>query len=178
MGSATEDSGLFAHTASGLLARKGGARPALRPQAWADDASAPQSQDRAEFRDAAPANDEAALDTSQHLPSRHLRGRISAGFAAAVAQYAPVANAELTPVATHPAPARKRSRRRALDRGGKAAFTLRIDAERHALLRQTCLAANRSAQQVLIEALDRLIADYSPIDTLSGQTGPAFGTKA
>jgi hypothetical protein len=37
----------------------------------------------------------------------------------------------------------------------RVAFTLRLDSERHGQLRQIALAQGRSAQQVLVEALDR-----------------------
>jgi hypothetical protein len=45
--------------------------------------------------------------------------------------------------------------------GKKVAFTLRFDPRRHALLRACCTAERRSAQSLLIEALDRLV-DATP----------------
>ena len=60
-------------------------------------------------------------------------------------------------------------RRSALAEGRRAAFTLRLDAERHLKLRLACVVANRSAQQLVTEALDALIAGMSEIDSLSEQ---------
>jgi len=45
--------------------------------------------------------------------------------------------------------------------GKKVAFTLRLDPRRHALLRACCTAERRSAQALLVEALDRLV-DATP----------------
>lgn len=45
----------------------------------------------------------------------------------------------------------------------KAAFTLRLDAERHLELRLLSAVSKRSAQQILVEALDSLIADHKKL---------------
>jgi hypothetical protein len=60
-------------------------------------------------------------------------------------------------------------RRSALDRGARAAFTLRMDAERHLKLRLACTIRNRSAQQLVTEALDRLIDELPDLATLAAQ---------
>lgn len=59
--------------------------------------------------------------------------------------------------------------------GRKAAFTLRIDPERHLRLRLLSAVTNRSAQQLLIEALDSLIARNDQLQDLADQieTRPA-----
>lgn len=49
----------------------------------------------------------------------------------------------------------------------KAAFTLRIDADRHLRLRLLSAVTNRSAQQLLIEALDALIARNDQLKDLA-----------
>ncbi|MCE7798485.1 hypothetical protein LWE61_18255 [Sphingobium sufflavum] len=49
----------------------------------------------------------------------------------------------------------------------KSAFTLRIDADRHLRLRLLSAVTNRSAQQLLIGALDALIARHPHIDALA-----------
>jgi hypothetical protein len=48
-------------------------------------------------------------------------------------------------------------RRSALADGRRAAFTLRVDAERHLKLRLACTIKGRSAQALVTEALDRLL---------------------
>lgn len=66
-------------------------------------------------------------------------------------------------------PARRKSRRQAADSGRRAAFTLRLDAERHLKLRLACTVRNRSAQQVVTEALDRLLNAMPEIEALAAQ---------
>jgi len=60
-------------------------------------------------------------------------------------------------------------RRSALAEGRRAAFTLRLDVERHLKLRLACAVSNRSAQQIVTEALDRLIADTPEIEALAAK---------
>ncbi len=62
-----------------------------------------------------------------------------------------------------------RTRTSALSRGGKAAFTLRLDEDRHLRLRLACTAAGSSAQQVVTEALDAYLASLPEIDAIAGQ---------
>ncbi len=52
---------------------------------------------------------------------------------------------------------RQRSPRAAPGSKGKAAFTLRLDAERHLKLRLACAIDGRSAQMLVTEALDALL---------------------
>ena len=60
-----------------------------------------------------------------------------------------------------------RPRRSALADGRRAAFTLRLDAERHLKLRLACTMRGRSAQQLVIDALDMLIGTVPELDTLA-----------
>jgi hypothetical protein len=53
--------------------------------------------------------------------------------------------------------------------GRKAAFTLRLDPERHLRLRLLSAVSHRSAQQLLIEALDALLAQHDDVEDLAGQ---------
>lgn len=53
--------------------------------------------------------------------------------------------------------------------GRKAAFTLRLDAERHLKLRLVCAVQNRSAQQIVTDALDQLLSGLPEIDRLAEQ---------
>ena len=62
-----------------------------------------------------------------------------------------------------------RVRRSALERGKRAAFTLRLDAERHLKLRLACTLRSRSAQQLVTEALDELLGDMPDVDSLAAQ---------
>lgn len=53
--------------------------------------------------------------------------------------------------------------------GRRAAFTLRLDAERHLRLRLASMVSNRSAQNLVTEALDRLLEDMPEIDSLAAK---------
>ena len=78
----------------------------------------------------------------------------------------PIAPTAPTPAAK---PAKASRRRSALADGRRAAFTLRIDAERHLKLRLACTLQNRSAQMLVIEALDRLFAEEPTLAVLAAQ---------
>lgn len=60
----------------------------------------------------------------------------------------------------------------------KAAFTLRLDPERHLRLRLLSAVSRRSAQLLLIEALDALLAQHEKVEDLAGQveTGADVGS--
>ncbi len=60
-------------------------------------------------------------------------------------------------------------RKSALDDGRRAAFTLRVDSDRHLKLRLACAVRNRSAQQLVTEALDRLLEDLPDVAALAAQ---------
>jgi hypothetical protein len=50
---------------------------------------------------------------------------------------------------------------------GKAAFTLRLDPERHLKLRLACAVGARSAQQLVTDALDQLLASMPELDAMA-----------
>lgn len=54
-------------------------------------------------------------------------------------------------------------------RVGKAAFTLRLDPERHLRLRLACAVGNRSAQQIVTEALDAFLNSQPQLEELARQ---------
>jgi hypothetical protein len=80
---------------------------------------------------------------------------------------APVA--QPAPVREVPAPAPRRSRkpRSAAGSKEKAAFTLRLDADRHLKLRLACAIGGRSAQMLVTEALDQLLASMPELDAMA-----------
>ncbi len=53
----------------------------------------------------------------------------------------------------------------------RAAFTLRIDSERHFKLRHACLLQQRSAQQLPTEALDSLLMQMPELQPTAGKAG-------
>ncbi|WP_062732258.1 hypothetical protein [Sphingobium abikonense] len=58
---------------------------------------------------------------------------------------------------------------RAVAQGRKAAFTLRLDADRHLKLRLASAVTGRSAQQMLTQALDEFLMTLPEIDRLAEQ---------
>ena len=173
----------FASLSPSLLARKGGARPAMRPQflpltyedqrrmgypvAAPADAVDPENfgpagEDDLGWNDMgeeagvwispAPLADVVAI-AADPLPEpaqpEVLRRIESLGSAIRIAAEAPAKATGKT--------APRRQRGAALQDGRKAAFTLRLDAERHLRLRLACTVENRSAQNLVVEALDHFL---------------------
>lgn len=60
-----------------------------------------------------------------------------------------------------------RPRQSAVQSGRRAAFTLRLDAERHLKLRLAATMQGVSAQALVTEALDRLLAEYDELDVIA-----------
>lgn len=156
------DSKPLASLSPQLLARKGGARPAMRP---ALPSLAMQSLDF--DQDDLGWNDMGDVAFSPEAP---VRPQLSP-----VPQAEPVVQAEtmpqvvpLVPVAAVPPVVQqqrelarrvKMERRPAAASGRRAAFTLRIDPDRHLRLKLACTIKGRSAQALVTEALDRLLSE-------------------
>jgi predicted DNA-binding protein len=60
----------------------------------------------------------------------------------------------------------------------KAAFTLRLDTDRHLRLRLASAVTNRSAQQLVTEALDAFLESLTDVDTLATQLSTRGGRTA
>jgi hypothetical protein len=207
----------FASLSSGLLARKGAARPAMRPQGfgqgggsledlgWDDMGFEPPRAAVAANRDD---NHDAFGDELEEQPLRnpvaaltpvqspvHSQHAEIAGRLAGSADnytdegeeeadetaelYEPEAKAESAPqglasvpapvaVATIP-PRRSRRERAAPGSKGRAAFTLRLDPERHMKLRLACAIGGRSAQMLVTDALDALLASMPEVDAMAAK---------
>ena len=85
----------------------------------------------------------------------------------------PVAPVAVAPVVLPPvaeiraAPVRAPRARAAAGSKAKAAFTLRLNAERHLKLRLACAVTGRSAQQLVTEALDQLLGSMPELDSMA-----------
>ena len=222
----------FASLSSGLLARKGAARPAMRPQGfgqtgsglddlgWNDmgfeppkpaEGAADESHDAfgAEIQPMPLRNPLAAL-TPVGSPVHDQQAEIADRFAdctpegeeedetaelfeageeplaAALSDAseshldAPVAEiptpepvaeiptpAPVEAVRTVKAPRRLPSTRSAPGTKAKAAFTLRLDKQRHLKLRLACAVSGRSAQQLVTDALDAMLRDMPELDSMA-----------
>jgi hypothetical protein len=212
----------FASLSSGLLARKGAARPAMRPQGfgqvgngledlgWNDmgfeppkPAEAPRDESHDAFGEdvvehprahhptgltpvTSPVHDQQAEIEDRFAADDVEEEEIEDGFSAAddveeeeiddtaelyEADEAPVAR----PVAPAPAivpaapaaPRRAPRPRSAVGSKGKAAFTLRLDPDRHLKLRLACAVDGRSAQQLVTDALDHLLERMPDLNGLA-----------
>jgi tetrahydromethanopterin S-methyltransferase subunit B len=75
-----------------------------------------------------------------------------------------------TPVAILPTvPRRAPQLRSAPGSKAKAAFTLRLDPERHLKLRLACAVNARSAQQLVTDALDHLLGDMPELESMAAK---------
>lgn len=219
----------LASLTGGLLARKGGARPAMRRQplgsgpadgaggyddlGWNDmgyDVDPVQSGDHGPRVDikplltgSMPAHNlaaEQALADHDELPESAAIAPLP--FAADADFAAPVAKPEIVrqqealqarvepvaapaPVTAPAAPARSVRRAdgpratAAAKARDKAAFTLRLDAERHLRLRLASAIYNRSAQQILTDVLDSYLSALPEIDAMASRlpASPAHRTS-
>ncbi len=221
----------FASLSSGLLARKGAARPAMRPQGFGqggagledlgwDDmgfeapkpaAAVARDEDHDAFGDELPvpslrnplaaltpvaspvhdqqaeiadrlglededeqsADDEDYVDETAELydpeeevvdaaPVSPLMVRTPA-----VPKVQPVAAPVAAPVSVVVQPARPRQPRAAPGSKAKAAFTLRLDSQRHLKLRLACAVSGRSAQLLVTEALDQLLGAMPELEHMA-----------
>jgi hypothetical protein len=216
----------FASLSSGLLARKGAARPAMRPQGfgqggssledlgWNDMGFEPPKPAITPVRDEdhdafgeelsdQPLRNPVAALTPIASPVHDQQAEIAERFAThdedgegedgeyvdeTAELYDPEAeeaepvmqvefDAEIedepTPVASiqvravAPAPARARRPRAAPGSKAKSAFTLRLDPSRHLKLRLACAVDGRSAQQLVTDALDQLLAAMPELDSMA-----------
>ena len=213
----------FASLSSGLLARKGAARPAMRPQGFGQGGSsledlgwndmgfeppkpataAPRDVDHDAFGEElteAPVRSPLAgltpVESPVHSQQAEIAGRLStyspedageeedetavlydpeaeepeepeerelAGPVSEVVRPAPVE------AAAAPAAVRRRASRARSAPGskGKAAFTLRLDQERHLKLRLACAVSGQSAQMLVTNAVDQLLAAMPELEAMA-----------
>ncbi len=199
----------FASLSSGLLARKGAAKPAMRPQGfgqvpmsvgmedlgWNDMGQAPHAPAPAFAQEELPEHVPSSIAALTPAPRGNVepirepqeepeieeavapppvveqQRAIEASFAEPVtpAAAAPRRNGSVVPM-----PPRER---RAPGSKGKAAFTLRLDAERHLKLRLACAVSHRSAQQLVTEAVDEFLARLPELVSLSSSVAVTAGKR-
>lgn len=128
----------MASLTAGLLARKGGAKPAMRPQLY-------NAQDDLGWND---------MGEAPAPPAKSVLVPIAFAPPAEIAPPPVVQQQAALAESFAPAP------RAAPGARGKSAFTLRLDEERHLRLRLMGAHRHRSAQSLVTEALDRFLADF------------------
>lgn len=166
-----------------LLARKGAARPAMRPQLQplrAFQESTARQLDDLGWNDMGPDADSAADGAADgpavapvEAPVAEHPARIEHEAEILVlnpsAEHVPAQIPEVVRQQEQLAERAVTGRRSALAEGRRAAFTLRLDSERHLKLRLASVTSNRSAQQLVTEALDRLIAELPEVAELAAK---------
>jgi hypothetical protein len=225
----------FASLSSGLLARKGAARPAMRPQGFGGQAGggledlgwndmgfeppkpadtgrdaehdafgedltphplrnpiaaltpigSPVHDQQAEIADRLIGSgggdedfDEEYDDTAELVDVEDVARMPKAAEPAEVEDVPSVPEVASVPVAVQPArPRRQPKPRAAAGSNGKAAFTLRLDPSRHLKLRLACAVSGRSAQQIVTDAVDRLLAEMPELDSMA-ERAPAKRARA
>jgi len=205
----------FASLSSGLLARKGAARPAMKPQGfgqmgggnledlgWNDMGFEPPKPTEV-ARDAS--HDAFGEDVVEHprahptgltpvqSPVHEQQADIADRLGASDSEEepdetaepfvpeeedapAPVAVARVPVSVPAPAPAPASAPRRHVSRPRaavgskpKAAFTLRLDPDRHLKLRLACAVDGRSAQQIVTDALDQMLERMPELDAMASK---------
>ena len=177
----------FASLSSGLLARKGAAKPAMRPQAFGNLGA---SLDDLGWNDMGE-QDKAPEPAVEHVPSSIAAltpaPRVTSESAPIREQQRAIADslgaeeepAEEVAAAAVPAPVVVMPRRRTgLAARDKAAFTLRLDPDRHFRLRLACALTGRSAQQIVTGALDEILKTFPEIDAMAGQLPVKAGARS
>jgi len=187
----------YASLSSGLLARKGTAKPAMRPQGftgfedlgWNDmgHEPAPEEAFDADLPEHVPSSIAALTPAPRHAKPVPSEAEAEAEEPEVVAQQRAIAESfppepEVEAPPPH-APAEivslpKRPAVPVADHGRKAAFTLRLDAGRHLRLRLAAAVTGRSAQQLVTGALDALLQSIPEIDALAERVPPAKAKRS
>lgn len=166
----------FASLTSGLLARKGGARPAMRRPYIAGSHAQPNLplsvQEDLGWNDMGHEENEAATVA----PLRMIRDNLPEPAVEAEAPQVIRQQEQLTEQFSEPE-AREEWKPAPMvrPRGAKAAFTLRLDADRHLRLRLACAVSNRSAQQIVTQALDDFLNSQPQVEALAQQVPGSEG---
>ena len=163
----------FASLTAGLLARKGTARPAMR-RAYVPGMTAPSLP--SSVQDDLGWNDMGETHAPQVTPPAPPPLTVVKSDGAVVQNEARPPVPEITPPKPNPTKAARSSATEQPARATKAAFTLRLDPERHLRLRLACAMNHRSAQQVVTEALDAFLRDRPEVESLARQV-PLPGTE-
>lgn len=163
----------FASLSPTLLARKGGARPAMRPQhaafASIPAAPAPEALEDLGWNDMGDEGGEAPTAEVVALTPAPRNPDAEAPTAAAIAAARPAVLRQQDAIVQRIADSKPVRAVPAKGAARRAAFTLRLDAERHLKLKLACTIRDCSAQTLVTEALDALLGDLAGLDTLAAQ---------
>lgn len=151
--------GGFASLTSSLLARKGAAKPAMRP-------TISTHPDDLGWNDMGEDHSEAVPQPLKYQET------IAEELSVEVETVAPIKPVVAVDNVVRPIKPAMRVTRKPQLAVGKVAFTLRLDADRHLKLRLATAMTNRSAQKIVTDALDAFLETHPEIDELAGHVPP------
>lgn len=179
----------YASLTGSLLARKGGAKPAMRPRPFSseqmlDDLGWDDMGDTFEGpAEHVPSSIAALTPAPRSTAAKEEPPLVHTQQRALAEHFAPdeLAKPELVPVPVAvvtmlQAPVRKARVPRAIVSGKKAAFTLRLDADRHLRLRLANALTGQSSQHLVTAALDAFLETLPDVGTLARQLPARAGT--
>ena len=186
----------FASLSGSLLARKGGAKPAMRPRplstesmlddlGWDDMGDAfdaptqhvPSSISALTPAPKAPREDVTPVHVQQRSLASHFEPEEEPAEVEAEIEYEAEAVEAPQPVAIKvKAPAKRLRAAAVVAEGKKAAFTLRLDADRHLRLRLANALTGKSSQQLVTAALDAFLESLPEVSSLARQVPARAGS--
>ena len=167
----------LASLSSTLLARKGQAKPAMRPQGFGGFGTMPGAQDDLGWNDMGgdhppvvePAPVVAAVPPAP-VPSVLIQREVLREEFAAPEPVEPARPIAMKPVSVATASRIERETKKKHGKSRpKSAFTLRLDQDRHLRLRLASALHNASAQTLVTEALDHFLQSLPEVDDLVRQ---------
>ena len=181
----------FASLSSGLLARKGAAKPAMRPQGFGSFGGSLEDlgwNDMGQAAELPPEHVPSSIEALTPIGGRHHEepaepAEPAPEFAAEPAPEPPVVEQRRAlerNYPSEPAPVVALPSRRAesCPAKAKAAFTLRLDPERHLRLRLACAVTRRSAQQLVTGALDEFLDSLPELDAMAARVPAEAGQRS
>lgn len=165
----------LASLSSGLLARKGQARPAMRPQGFGGFGAPPSLHDDLGWNDMGQEDAAAPVPVPPPAPTVPVP-QVVRQIEALQEEFEPApAPAPAVPPALRPvsvATAARIDRETQTKHGARAAFTLRLDHDRHLRLRLASALHHRSAQALVTDALDAFLHSLPDVEELVRQLPP------
>lgn len=195
------DSRAFASLSSGLLARKGGAKPAMRPQGfgqmgiedlgWNDMGYGTPPSDPQDKPGHTPSSIAALTPAPRPQVASSDMANEAATTPVVIEQQRTIAATfgDTEPVKASPSKSKRKGAAQVtlppqvpqgepVQARNKTAFTLRLDAERHLRLRLACAVTGRSAQQIVTGALDDFLASLPELTAMAERVPAKFGKRS
>lgn len=155
----------FASLSPTLLARKGGAKPAMRPQNTSGPVDGKQAAASLEDLGWNDMGDEESQKVIQFKPDTTAPADAASPVRDTIERIA----SRLEAPATGKAANAERKKKAVGTSGKRAAFTLRLDQDRHLKLRLACTVTSKSAQALVTDALDAFLSEMPEIENLAAQ---------